>query len=88
VSSASSAAVGVAGLIRGGELSGRAAPAASGVPRIREYRCGSITKTFVAVQVMRLRDEGRLALTDPLERHLPGAFDGVTIAQLLRTRRD
>ncbi len=48
-----------------------------------QYRCGSITKTFVAVQVMRLRDEGRLDLTDPLERHLPGAFDGVTIAQLL-----
>ncbi len=48
-----------------------------------QYRCGSITKTFVAVQIMRLRDEGRLALTDPLERHLPGTFDGVTIAQLL-----
>jgi CubicO group peptidase (beta-lactamase class C family) len=33
--------------------------------------------------VMRLRDEGLLDVTDPLERHLPGAFDGVTIAQLL-----
>lgn len=48
-----------------------------------QYRCGSITKTFIAVAVMRLRDEGRLDLLDPLERHLPGAFDGVTIAQLL-----
>ena len=74
----------VAGLIRGGELvwSGGAGSVA-GDPAGVQYRCGSITKTFVAVQVMRLRDEGRLALSDPLERHLPGAFDGVTIAQLL-----
>jgi len=37
-----------------------------------QYRIGSITKTFVAVLVLRLRDEGRLALTDPLDAHLPG----------------
>ncbi|WP_442814719.1 serine hydrolase domain-containing protein [Streptomyces sp. NBC_01198] len=36
-----------------------------------QYRIGSITKSFVAVLVMRLRDEGRLDLTDPLGRHLP-----------------
>jgi CubicO group peptidase (beta-lactamase class C family) len=49
-----------------------------------QYRIGSLTKTFVAVLVMRLRDEGRLALTDPLERHLPGtSVGGVTIGQLL-----
>ncbi|ONH62516.1 serine hydrolase [Frankia sp. CcI49] len=36
-----------------------------------QYRIGSITKTFVAVQVMRLRDEGALDLADPLARHLP-----------------
>jgi CubicO group peptidase (beta-lactamase class C family) len=74
----------VAGLIRGGELvwSGGAGSLPA-EPASVQYRCGSITKTFVAVQVMRLRDEGRLALTDPLERHLPGAFDGVTIDQLL-----
>ena len=50
-----------------------------------QYRIGSITKTFVAVLVMRLRDEGRLELTDPVGRHLPvvdGAA-GVTIGQLL-----
>jgi CubicO group peptidase (beta-lactamase class C family) len=74
----------VAGLIRGGELvwSGGAGSVGSD-PAAVQYRCGSITKTLVAVQVMKLRDEGRLSLTDPLERHLPGAFDGVTIAQLL-----
>jgi CubicO group peptidase (beta-lactamase class C family) len=50
-----------------------------------QYRIGSITKTFVAVLVMRLRDEGLLELTDPVGRHLPvvdGAA-GVTIGQLL-----
>lgn len=49
-----------------------------------QYRIGSITKTFVAVQVMRLRDQGALDLADPLERHLPGTAAGaLTIAQLL-----
>ena len=49
-----------------------------------QYRIGSLTKTFVAVLVMRLRDEGRLDLADPLNRYLeaPGV-PGVTIAQLL-----
>lgn len=49
-----------------------------------QYRLGSITKTLVATAVMRLRDEGKLDLNDPLERHLPGtAFGSATIAQLL-----
>lgn len=49
-----------------------------------QYRIGSITKTFAAVLVMRLRDEGRLALTDPLEDHLPGTVAGrATIGALL-----
>ncbi|WP_433717823.1 serine hydrolase domain-containing protein [Actinoplanes sp. CA-051413] len=49
-----------------------------------QYRIGSITKTFVAVLVLRLRDEGRLALTDPLARYLPDTVAGeVTIGALL-----
>ena len=49
-----------------------------------QYRIGSLTKTFVAVLVMRLRDEGRLDLCDPLEKHLAGTAAGrVTIAELL-----
>ncbi|MFE2164192.1 serine hydrolase domain-containing protein [Streptomyces sp. NPDC059447] len=49
-----------------------------------QYRIGSISKTFTAVLVLRLRDEGLLSLADPLERHLPGTGAGeVTIAQLL-----
>jgi CubicO group peptidase (beta-lactamase class C family) len=49
-----------------------------------QYRIGSITKTFTAVLVLRLRDEGLLALGDPLEKHLPGTGAGeATIAELL-----
>jgi D-alanyl-D-alanine carboxypeptidase len=48
------------------------------------YRIGSLTKTFTAVLVMRLRDEGRLALTEAIERHLPGTGVGeLTVAQVL-----
>ncbi|ATL29047.1 serine hydrolase domain-containing protein [Streptomyces formicae] len=49
-----------------------------------QYRIGSITKTFTAVLVMRLRDEGVLDLGDALEKHLPGSGAGeATIAELL-----
>ncbi|MGJ9411954.1 serine hydrolase domain-containing protein [Aeromicrobium sp. CF4.19] len=48
-----------------------------------QYRIGSLTKTLVAVQVMRLRDEGRLDLGDQISRHLPDLDLPVTIAQLL-----
>ncbi len=49
-----------------------------------QYRIGSITKTFTAVLVMALRDEGRLGLEDPLDRFLPGTKHGaLTVRQLL-----
>ncbi|WP_111768523.1 serine hydrolase domain-containing protein [Nakamurella deserti] len=49
-----------------------------------QYRIGSITKTFVAVLVLRLAEEGRLALDDPLDRYLPGtATASVTLRSLL-----
>jgi D-alanyl-D-alanine carboxypeptidase len=50
------------------------------------FRIGSITKTFVATVVLQLVDEGRLALDDPIERHLPGTVPGgatITVRQLL-----
>ncbi|WP_316739391.1 serine hydrolase domain-containing protein [Streptomyces sp. MK7] len=49
-----------------------------------QYRIGSITKTFTAVLVLRLRDEGLLDLVDPLEKHLPGTGAGeATVGDLL-----
>ena len=49
-----------------------------------QYRIGSITKTFVAVCVLRLRDAGRLDLDDRFERPRARlAFGDATIAQLL-----
>ncbi|WUS98030.1 beta-lactamase family protein [Streptomyces sp. NBC_00708] len=49
-----------------------------------QFRIGSLTKTFTAVLVLRLRDEGLLDLADPLEKHLPGTGAGdVTLYQLL-----
>ena len=68
-----------------GTLSGRSdgEPATTGT----QYRIGSITKTFVAVEVMRLRDAGALDLSDRVDTHLPEAssseFGHVTVAQLL-----
>jgi CubicO group peptidase (beta-lactamase class C family) len=49
-----------------------------------QYRIGSLTKMFVAVLVMRLRDEGRLDLADPLGKYLGlSQAENVTIGQLL-----
>ncbi len=49
-----------------------------------QYRIGSITKTFTAVLVLRLRDEGRLDLDDPVGRHLTDCpLAGRTVGQLL-----
>jgi len=45
---------------------------------------GSITKTFTALLVMQLRDEGRLTLDDDVSTWLPGTrHTGVTVRQLL-----
>ena len=80
-----------AGLVRGGELvwsgavgtvDGRADGASADADT--QFRMGSITKTFVAVAVMRLRDAGLLELSDRFGAHVPGsALDDVTIEQLL-----
>jgi CubicO group peptidase (beta-lactamase class C family) len=56
------------------------------------YRIASITKTFTATAVMQLRDEGKLALDDPVVTYLPelvgaastfGPIEGLTIRRLL-----
>jgi CubicO group peptidase (beta-lactamase class C family) len=79
-----------AGLIRDGELvwtgarglvDGRAPDACT------QYRAGSITKTFVAAAVLRLRDAGEVGLSDPIGDHLDagtaGAAAPMTVGQLL-----
>ncbi len=69
----------------GGDVDGDGDRPASNIPdRDTQYRIGSITKTFVAVAVLRLRDEGLLALDDPVDAHVPGTPVGrATIAQVL-----
>ncbi|WP_253781391.1 serine hydrolase domain-containing protein [Nonomuraea roseoviolacea] len=51
-----------------------------------EYRMGSNTKTMMATLALRLVAEGRLALTDPVEKWLPGKVPGgaaITLRMLL-----
>lgn len=50
------------------------------------FGIGSITKTFIAALILKLAEEGRLSLDDPLRRWLPGyehVEGSVTIRQLL-----
>jgi CubicO group peptidase (beta-lactamase class C family) len=48
-----------------------------------QFLIASNTKTFTAVMVMQLRDEGRLALDDLLGAHVPGVSHPLTIRQCL-----
>lgn len=48
-----------------------------------QYRIGSITKTFTAVGILRLRDAGALSLDDPLTKHLPESAHGPTLGRML-----
>lgn len=61
------------------------------IPFEAKFRMGSNTKTFVAVVVLQLAEEGKLSLDDSVERWLPGVVsangnDGsrITIRQLLQ----
>jgi len=74
--------------------------ASSGVARLggkqpvalnSQFRMGSNTKTFVAVVMLQLVDEGRVRLDDPIDRWLPGVVAGngndgtkITIRNLLQ----
>ncbi len=75
----------VAGVVRDGGLAWSTGRGEVPEPHTDvQYRLGSISKTVTAVAVMRLRDEGRLGLDDPLDRHLPGTPLGDrTVGQLL-----
>ncbi|MFI9402111.1 serine hydrolase domain-containing protein [Nocardia sp. NPDC052316] len=77
----------IAAVVRDGRLvwSGARGRVDGSVPTTdTQYRIGSITKSMVAAMVLRLRDEGKLDLADPLAKHVPGAPLGDrTVAQLL-----
>jgi len=75
----------VAGVVRDGGLVWSAGRGEVPGPHLDvQYRLGSISKTVTAVAVLRLRDEGRVGLDDPLERHVPGTpFGQRTVGQLL-----
>ena len=48
------------------------------------FRIASMTKSFMGVAVLLLRDEGKLELEDPVERHLPSVkMRGAKVRQLL-----
>src|ERR1043165_3489674 len=69
------------GIVSGGGW-GRGGGVVPGVDT--QYRIGSLTKSLVALLVMRLRDEGLVDLSDPVDRHVPGSVVGDrTVAQLL-----
>ncbi|MCO1599414.1 beta-lactamase family protein [Micromonospora sp. RHAY321] len=75
----------VLGVVRDGALVHLAAAGEHPRPGVDlQYRVGSISKTMTATLIMQLRDAGRLALDDPLERHLPGTgVGGLTLRQML-----
>ncbi|MFJ9156377.1 serine hydrolase domain-containing protein [Streptomyces griseoviridis] len=52
------------------------------------FRIGSVTKTFSAVVLMQLADEGRLDLDAPVNRYLPGLLpdDAITVRHVLGHR--
>src|SRR4029078_10099257 len=78
-----------AGVCRGGELVWGDGVRGVGVGRGRappaddQFLVASNTKTFTAVMVMQLRDEGRLALDDLLGEHVPEVSPPLTIGQCL-----
>lgn len=87
-----------AGIVRGGDLAWAAGYGVMALDDPRpvtpetRFRIASLTKVFTATAVMKLRQAGHLALSDPARRHLEwfdvrrpaGAGDGlVTVGQLL-----
>lgn len=75
----------VAGIVRDGTLVHVSGAGTLPAPDAdTQYRIGSISKTLTAALLLRLRDDGKLGLEEPLERHLPGTPLGrATLRQLL-----
>jgi CubicO group peptidase (beta-lactamase class C family) len=78
------AGVARAGSLVWGEGVGRADLGAERAPTADDqFLIASNTKTFIAVMVMQLRDEGRLSLEDLLGDHVPEVSHPITIRQCL-----
>ncbi|MEO3743167.1 serine hydrolase domain-containing protein [Plantactinospora sp. B5E13] len=75
----------IIGVVRAGRLVHVATAGRTPAPHPDlQYRIGSISKTMTAALLLGQRDEGRLDLDDPLERHLPdGPLGTVRLRQLL-----
>ncbi len=75
---------GLAGVVRIGSQSWTGtrgvADLSTGAPFVATdtMRIASITKTFTATAVLRLVDQGKIRLTDPLEKYVPGVVNGTT----------
>lgn len=67
---------------------GSAGPGGGLVEPESAFRVGSVSKTFVAVMLLQLVDDGTIALDDQVVAHAPDLTiaDGVTIRQLLAHR--
>jgi CubicO group peptidase (beta-lactamase class C family) len=73
----------VAGVLDGGELAWTGFAGAE-TTTDTQYRIGSITKTLTAVLVMQCRDDGLLALDDPIGTHVPETgYATATVESLL-----
>ena len=77
-------------LVAGGGAWSGAAGTADGVHPVKvrsQFGIASITKMVIAAEIMRLSEEGKLRLSDPVSVHLPPGFhfdtNGATIENLL-----
>ena len=87
---ATGAVVGISDPVRGSYLQAYGAADTAGTPMTTDvhYRIASVTKTFTAQAVLRLADQGRLSLDDPLEEYVPDIPHGdeITVRHLLGMR--
>ncbi len=84
------AVVGISDPVRGSYLQAYGTADTAGTPMTTDvhYRIASVTKTFTAPAVLRLADQGRLSLDDPLEEYVPDIPHGdeITVRHLLGMR--
>jgi CubicO group peptidase (beta-lactamase class C family) len=65
-------------LVRSGGMGVRDVTSAAPVDADAVFRIASMTKSFTALAILALRDEGKLSLDDPVTRHVP-EFAGVRL---------